>query len=41
MNGKDLNGIVNKMDTLVVDKVEWTIEPNENEFINELIHVGL
>jgi hypothetical protein len=37
MNGKDLNGIVDNMGTLVVDQ-------SENEFINELSydcsHVG-
>jgi hypothetical protein len=43
MNGKDLNGIVDNMGTLVIDQSEWT-EPSENEFINELSydcsHVG-
>jgi hypothetical protein len=44
MNGKDLNGLIDKMGTLVTNQSEGAIEPGQNEFINELNydynHVG-
>jgi len=44
MNGKNLNGIIDKVGTLVVNQNERAIECGQNEFINELnceySHVG-
>ncbi len=44
MNGKDLNGFIDKMGTLVANQNEGAIEFGHNEFINELScdynHVG-
>jgi hypothetical protein len=44
MNGKDLDGIFDKMGNLAVDQSEGAIKPSYNEFINELNydygHVG-
>ncbi len=36
MNGKDLDGFIDKMDTLVANQSERATKPNQNEFINEL-----
>jgi hypothetical protein len=36
MNGKDLNGIIDKMDTLVANQSENLTELGQNEFINGL-----
>jgi len=36
MNGKDLDGIIDKMGTLVTNRNERVIKPNQNEFINGL-----
>jgi hypothetical protein len=44
MSGKDLNGIIDKMGTLVINQIERATKPSQNEFINELnydySHVG-
>ncbi len=44
MSGKDFDGLINKMGTLVINQSEGTIEPSQNEFANELSydcnHVG-
>jgi hypothetical protein len=36
MNGKDINGIIDKMGTLVANQNEKATKPSHNEFINEL-----
>jgi hypothetical protein len=36
MNGKDFDGIVDKMGTLVANQNERVIKPSQNEFINGL-----
>ncbi len=44
VSGKDFDGFINKMGTLVINQSEGTIEPSQNEFVNELNydcnHVG-
>jgi hypothetical protein len=45
MNGKDFNGLIDKMGTLLANRSEGAIEFGENEFVNKLTcdcnHVGL
>jgi hypothetical protein len=36
MNGKDFDGLIDKMGTLVANQNERAIELGQNEFINEL-----
>jgi hypothetical protein len=36
VNGKDLDGFIDKMDTLVTNQSEGAIELGQNEFVNEL-----
>ncbi len=36
MNGKDPNGIINKMGTLVINQSERATKLSQNEFIHEL-----
>jgi hypothetical protein len=36
MNGKDFDGLIDKMGTLVANQSERAIEPGQNELINEL-----
>jgi hypothetical protein len=36
MSGKDLDGLIDKMGTLVINQSEGATKPSENEFINEL-----
>jgi hypothetical protein len=38
MNGKELNGLTDKMSTLVANKNERATKPNQNDFINELTY---
>jgi hypothetical protein len=44
VSGKDFDGFINKMGTLVINQSEGTTEPSQNEFVNELNydcnHVG-
>ncbi len=44
MSGKDIDGLIDKMGTLVANQNEGAIEPGQNEFINGLScdynHVG-
>jgi hypothetical protein len=44
MNGKDLDDLIDKMGTLVINQNERVTKPGQNEFINELNcdynHVG-
>jgi len=36
MSGKDLDGFIDKMGTLVTNQSERATEPDQNDFINEL-----
>ncbi len=36
VSGKDLNGFIDKICTLVTNQTKGATEPNQNEFINEL-----
>jgi hypothetical protein len=36
MNGKDFNGLIDQMGTLVINQNERATKPSQNEFINEL-----
>ncbi len=36
MSDKDLDGIVEKLSTLVANQSEWATKLSQNEFINEL-----
>jgi hypothetical protein len=41
MSGKNLNGLINEMGTLVVNQNEGATKPGQNEFINDLSYVGI
>jgi hypothetical protein len=36
MSGKDLDGLIDKMGTLVTNQSERATKPDQNDFINEL-----
>jgi hypothetical protein len=38
MSGKEFDGLINKMGTLVANQSERATKPNQNDFINELIY---
>jgi hypothetical protein len=38
MSGKDLNDLIDKMGTLVVNQSERATKSNQNDFINELTY---
>jgi hypothetical protein len=44
MNGKDFDGLIDKIGTLVISQSERATKPNQNDFINELTydynHIG-
>ncbi len=44
MSGKEFDGVIDKMGTLVVNQNERATKPNQNNFINELTydynHIG-
>jgi len=38
MNGKEFDGLIEKMGTLVTNQSERATKPNQNDFINELTY---